>query len=110
MTIDRTQIDGTVVLHVAGRMDAENAALFERECESCIAEGVKRLVINLTDLKYVSSMGLRSFVMIGQKLKEKGGDFRICCLTGLVRQVFEITRINQVLPLHDSLESALVGG
>lgn len=110
MTIDRTQVDGKVVLHVSGRMDAENAVLFEQQCESCIAEGVRALVINLADLKYVSSMGLRSFVMIGQKQKEKGGDFRICCLTGLVRQVFEITRLNQVLPLHDSLESALVGG
>jgi len=110
VTIDRTQVDGKVVLHVAGRMDAENAVLFERECESCIAEGVRSLVVNLTDLKYVSSMGLRSFVMVGQKLKEEGGDFRICCLTGLVRQVFEITRLNQVLLLHDSLESALVGG
>lgn len=110
MTIERTQVDGKVVLHVAGRMDADNAVLFERQCESCIAEGITSLVIDLSELKYVSSMGLRSFVMIGQKLGEKGGDFRICCLTGLVRQVFEITRLNRVLPLHDSLESALVGG
>jgi anti-anti-sigma factor len=110
VTIERTQVDGKVVLHVAGRMDADNATLFERQCESCIAEGVTSLVINLADLKYVSSMGLRSFVMIGQKLREKGGDFRICCVTGLVRQVFEITRLNRVLLLHDSLESALVGG
>lgn len=110
MTIERTQVDGKVVLHVAGRMDADNAILFEQQCESCIAEGVSNLIINLADLKYVSSMGLRSFVMIGQKLREKGGDFRICCVTGLVRQVFEITRLNRVLPLHDSLESALVGG
>lgn len=109
MTIERTEVDGKVVLHVTGRMDAENAVLFERECESCIAEGVSSLVIDLADLKYVSSMGLRSFVVVGQKLREKGGDFRICRLTGLVKQVFEITRLNQVLPLHDSLESALVG-
>ena len=109
MTIERTQVDGKIVLHVAGRMDAESAVLFERQCESCIAEGVTSLVIDLAELKYVSSMGLRSFVMIGQKLRDKGGDFRICCVTGLVRQVFEITRLNRVLPLHDSLESALVG-
>jgi hypothetical protein len=31
-------------------------------------------------------------------------------MTGLVRQVFEITRLNQVFPLHDSVESALMGG
>jgi hypothetical protein len=35
---------------------------------------------------------------------------RICRLTGLVRQVFEITRLNQVFPPHDSVESALLEG
>jgi anti-anti-sigma factor len=55
-------------------------------------------------------MGLRSFVAIAQKLKNKGGDLRICRLTGLVRQVFEITRLNQVVPIYDSVESAVIGG
>jgi anti-sigma B factor antagonist len=98
------------VLHVAGRMDAENAVQFERQCESCISEGFTSLVIDLGDLTYVSSMGLRSFVAAAKKLRDKGGDLRICRLTGLVRQVFEITRLNQVFPPHDSVESALMEG
>ena len=110
MTIERIQIGDKVVLHVAGRMDAENAVQFEQQCLSCLSEGVTKLVIDLGDLRYVSSMGLRSFVVIAQKLQEKGGELRICRLTGLVQQVFEITRLNQVLPLHDSLESALMEG
>jgi anti-anti-sigma factor len=110
VTIEQIQVGGKVVLHVTGRMDAENAVQFEQQCESCISEGATRLVIDVGDLRYVSSMGLRSFVFIAQKLREKGGELRICRLTGLVKQVFEITRLNQVLPLHDSLESALMEG
>ena len=110
MTIERTEIGGKVVLHVAGRMDPENAVQFESQCESCIAEGITSLVVDLGDLTYVSSMGLRSFVVIAQKLREKGGQLRVCRLTGLVRQVFEITRLNRVFPLHDSVESAVMGG
>lgn len=110
MTIEKTQVGDKVVLHVAGRMDAENAVQFERQCESCIAEGFPSLVIDLNDLTYVSSMGLRSFVAAAKKLRDKGGDLRICRLTGLVRQVFEITRLNQVFPPHDSVESALMEG
>ena len=110
MTIERIQVGGKVVLHVAGRMDADNAGQFEQQCQSCIAEGITSLVIDLGDLSYISSMGLRSFVVIAQKLRGKGGELRICRLTGLVQQVFEITRLNQVLPLHDSVESALMEG
>lgn len=110
MTIDRTQVGGKVVLHVAGRMDAENALQFEKRCESCISEGIASLVVDLGDLTYISSMGLRSFVGVGKKLKNTGGQLRICRLTGLVRQVFEITRLNEVFPLHDSVESAVMEG
>ena len=110
MTIEQTQVGDKIVLHVAGRMDAENAVQFERQCESCISEGFTSLVIDLGDLTYVSSMGLRSFVAAAKKLRDKGGDLRICRLTGLVRQVFEITRLNQLFPPHDSVESALMEG
>lgn len=96
------------MLHVAGRMDADNAAAFESQCESCILEGFSSLVIDLGNLTYVSSMGLGAIVKIAKQLRDQGGEVRICCLTGLVRQLFEITRLNQVFPPHESVESALL--
>jgi anti-sigma B factor antagonist len=110
VTIERTQVGDKLVLHVAGRMDAENAAAFESRCESCISEGFTSLVIDLGNLTYVSSMGLGAIVNIAKQLRDKGGEVRICCLTGLVRQLFEITRLNHVFPPHDSVESALMEG
>lgn len=110
VTIERTQIGSKVVLRVAGRMDAENSNQFEQQCEACISEGFTNLVVDLCDLTYISSMGLRSVVAIAKKLRDKGGNLRVCRLTGLVRQVFEITRLNQVFPPHESVESALLEG
>jgi anti-sigma B factor antagonist len=89
-------------------MDAENASQFEQQCESCIAEGYTTIVVDLGELTYVSSMGLGVLVKIARQLRDKGGELRICCLTGLVRQLFEITRLNLVFPPHDSVESALL--
>lgn len=110
MTIERTQVGDKLVLHVAGRMDAENSAAFESQCESCIAEGFTSIVMDLGRLTYVSSMGLSAIVKIAKQLRAKGGEVRICCLTGLVRQLFEITRLDHVFPPHDSVESALTEG
>lgn len=107
VNIDRVQVGDKVVLRVAGRMDVESANQFEPACEACISEGFAKLVVDLGDLTYISSLGLRSFVTVAQKLKDKGGELRLCRLTGLVRQVFEITRLTQLFPLHDSVESAL---
>jgi anti-anti-sigma factor len=109
--IERVQVlDRVVVLRAAGRMDVDSATQFEPACDACIGEGFTRIVIDFGDLTYISSMGLRSVVTIAKKLKEKGGQLRICRQTGLVRQVFEITRLTQLFPVYDTLESALLEG
>ena len=107
VTIELTHVGDKVVVHVAGRMDAENATQFDQKCEACIAEGVTTMVADLEELVYISSMGLRSFIALGKTLQEKGGQLRICRANGLVKQVFTITRINIIFPLHESVESAL---
>ena len=110
VTIERTLVGEKVVLRVAGRMDAESTPAFEAQCESCISEGFSSLVLDLGNLTYVSSMGLGAIVRVAKQLRDAGGEVRICCLTGLVRQLFEITRLNHVFPSHDSVESALMEG
>jgi anti-anti-sigma factor len=110
VTIASRQVGEKVVLVVAGRMDAENAPEFTKECEAWISKGISRLVVDVGDLSYVSSMGLRSFMAIGKSVQDKGGKLLICRQTGLVKQVFEITRMNTIFPPHESVESALAEG
>ena len=94
-------------MRLTGRMDAENALKFEGECESWLAQGIANLVVDAGELAYVSSMGLRSCMTGGKKLQDGGGKLRVCCLAGLVKQVFEITRLDTLFPMHDSVEAAL---
>jgi stage II sporulation protein AA (anti-sigma F factor antagonist) len=107
VNIESTRTGPAVILKVAGRMDAESAPAFEDACKSWVDQGVYRLVIDMSELAYVSSMGLRSFIVVGKLAQAKGGGLRLCRLAGLVKQVFEITRLNSIFPIHDSIESAL---
>ena len=110
LSIEQTQVSDHVVLNVSGRMDAENASRFEEECNQCIAEGHTNLVADLGGLTYVSSMGLRSFLSIAKTLQSKGGALRLCCMKGLVKQVFEITGLMQIFSVYESVESAVLRG
>jgi anti-sigma B factor antagonist len=109
VTIERRQVSNQVVFVVAGRMDAENAPQFEQQCKACVAEGLNGLVVDLGELKYVSSMGLRSFVTVAKTIHDKGGTLRICRLNGLVKQVFEITGLLGSFAVYESVEAALIG-
>lgn len=90
-------------------MDALNATAFEEACTSWIQKGVYELILDMAGLQYISSLGLRSFVVIGQQTKQNGGSLQLCGMTGLVKQVFDITRVASLFPMHDTVASALSG-
>ena len=107
MTIEPTELEKAVLLKVSGRMDAENAHEFEQACEQWITSGRKHLIADVTALQYVSSMGLRSFLSVAQKLQSSSGSLILCGLNGLPRQVFELTRLIGLFPVFDTLPQAL---
>jgi anti-anti-sigma factor len=107
MNIEPTELEKAVVLKVMGRMDAENADDFQQACERWIAQGARHLVADLDGLQYVSSMGLRSFLAVAQKLQSLSGSLILCGLHGLPRQVFEMTRLLSLFPVYDNVEKAI---
>ncbi len=107
MTIETAQLEKAVLLKVSGRMDAESAHEFEQACEKWITRGAKHLIADLDGLQYVSSMGLRSFLAIAQKLQSASGSLILCRLNGLPRQVFELTRLIGLFPVFDTEQQAI---
>jgi anti-anti-sigma factor len=107
MHIEPTQLEKAVLLKVSGRMDAENAHEFEDACQQWISKGAKHLIADVDDLQYVSSMGLRCFLAVAQKLQTASGSLILCGLHGLPRQVFEMTRLISLFPVFDTAQQAL---
>jgi len=107
MNIEPKQLDKAVLIKVSGRMDAENAKEFDQACEAWIAQDAKHLIVDLHELRYVSSMGLRSFLAVAQKLKSISGSLILCGLRGLPLQVFEMTRLTDLFPMYETVELAL---
>ena len=108
LRVEKTQVSGKIVLIVSGRMDAENAPVFEEECMQCVAGEHALLIAELSGLAYISSIGLRSFLSVAKTLQNKGGALRLCGMRGLVKQVFEITGLLQIFSVYDSVESAVL--
>ena len=94
-------------MKVMGRMDAENAGKFQQACEQWIAKGATHLVVELSGLQYVSSMGLACFLAVAKTLQGKAGSMILTGLQGLPKQVFEITHLIGLFPVYDTTDAAL---
>lgn len=107
MEIREERKEGFLVLALAGRLDAANSKVFEDKILATINGGEKQFVIDLSELDYVSSSGLRVFLLASKRLNPAGGKVVLCSLKEPVRQVFDIAGFSSILPIVASREEAL---
>lgn len=110
MNIETSIRGNTGIVVLTGRMDADQATEFENACKHLTTTkggSAKHIVAELTGLKYVSSMGIRAFLMTGQAIQKEGGEFVLVGMGGFVKQVFDMTRITPMMRLAGSVEEAL---
>ena len=107
MEISKKKEDGVVIISVNGRLDAVSSPDFDLELGKLLDDGEASLVFDLNELDYISSAGLRSFLMITKKLKATSGKIALASLKDIVKQVFEVSGFNQIIPIFDSLDEAL---
>ncbi len=107
MTIETSRHGKAAVVTVAGRLDTTTAAQFEQACRDSVGEGVTCLVVDLTNLEYVNSLGLRTFVSLAKRLRASGGALVVCGMKGLVKEVFDMTHLTPLFPTFDTADAAL---
>jgi anti-anti-sigma factor len=106
MTVESTKVGKAVVLKLIGRMDADTCKQFDAAWDRQLEEGVKFLVVDLSELDYINSAGIGSFLRNGKLAAEKGGGLRISGIKGMVKEIFTMTQLITVFPLFDSPEAA----
>src|SRR3974390_3344778 len=88
--------NGWHVIAISGRADHEACAALEKALRSAI-EGNARVAADFSALDYISSAGLRSVVQAARAAQTRGSEFAVCGVTGMVRKVFEVSGLNQIL-------------
>ncbi len=98
---------GAVVVALGGRLDAVTAPEYERQVHELVDAGESRIVIDLAELSYISSVGLRGLLLTSRLLKEKSGQLRFANVTGNVRSVFNMSGFATMFPIDESVAAAL---
>lgn len=107
MKIDVRKEQNGSVAKVRGRIDTMSAEEFGKGLEKAAAEEKTLLVLDLSDLEYISSAGLRVMLSAGKKMKAAGGEVRLAALQGTVQKVFQISGFLTLFKAYDTPEQAL---
>ena len=99
-----------VVLTATGRIDYLVAADFERALLPLLAPfaGSQRsLILDLADVEYISSVGLRVLMIATKTLRGGGARLGVASLQPAVREIFAVSRFDRVVEIFPSVEAAL---
>ncbi|MGH7846311.1 MAG: STAS domain-containing protein [Candidatus Binatia bacterium] len=106
MEISEDRKADVVILLLSGKLDATTAKTFEDKIIGAINSGTRRLVVDLSQLEYISSSGLRVFLLAAKRLNSANGKVVLCALTDHVRQVFELAGFSSIFSIYGSRDEA----
>ena len=108
MTLDIQQVNGGAVFKVAGRLMYEaDSHLFLDKLNSELAQQRRWFVIDLSGVIGMSSTGLGVLISSHRRLKEKNVPFKLAHLSEKVRSVLQITRLNTIFEVYESVDEAV---
>lgn len=112
MEVTHRRLNRVDVLTVTGRVDAATAPRLKQHIDNLFGEGRYRIVLDLAELDYISSPGLRVLIEARKRAREwkitdlEGGDIRIANLPPKIKEVFDLTGFTSLFELFgDTVEA-----
>ena len=99
MEIIKTVKEDVTEIALIGRLDTTTAPELDEELKNLFADGVKNLVIDLKQLEYISSAGLRELLFAQKNIKEDG-KMVIRNVNEEIMEVFDITGFADILTIE----------
>ncbi|MHC4391087.1 MAG: STAS domain-containing protein [Planctomycetota bacterium] len=95
------------VLSLVGEVDAYTFPALQARLEALHEHGSRAIVLDSTELAYMSSAGLGVLKLITNRLREGGGDLRLAALSPKLRKIFDMLGFSRIIRCFDDTEAAI---
>jgi len=107
MEIQKERLGETCVVTVSGRLDGIYSSNFANQVGELITGTNPKILIDFTDIDFVTSAGLRALLMLVKKAKATGSIFALCGVNDQVREVLDISGFTATFSIHANRAEAL---
>ena len=98
--------DVAIALVSVEELDAGNAGEFKRDLAPLL-EANRKIVLDLSRLRFSDSSGLGAFISCLRKVNANGGDLKLCAMSDRVRALFELVQLQRVFDIYSTREEAV---
>lgn len=98
---------GVLVVSVDGQLVVANRQELKQMVLKALEEGESRFVVDFSGTGYIDSSGLGVLVSVSKKIREAGGELRLCGLNEDLRMLFELTKLDTLFTINESRTEAI---
>ena len=107
MTISTESMEGGITrILLDGRLDIQGAAAIDLRM-NVLAGSSKFLLVDLSKVSFLGSMGLRSIIVPAQAVRRRGGKVALFGPVPLVEEVLKASNIGEIIPIFHDLDAAV---
>jgi anti-anti-sigma factor len=107
MDISQSQKEDVTMVALAGRFDAQSAGDVEESFKIALDGGANKILVDMAEVEYISSAGLRVLLSTAKKLTGSSGKLVLCGLKPYVREVFEVAGFTTIFMILPDLDEGL---
>jgi len=101
--------DGLLIVRAAGRVDHGNVATFIEEMRKAFDTNVKRVIVNMKDVGFLTSVGWGTLLSGASGASKRGARVVLCELNGPVKSSYELLSIQETLRSFPTEQDAIKG-
>ena len=103
MEITKEKVNNAWILSPQGKIEHENAPVFQRLVNETIEqEADSNVLIDLSQIDFISSAGLRVFLIIAKAMQKGRRKFGLCDMNELVEEIFQVSGFSQIIKIYPS--------
>jgi anti-sigma B factor antagonist len=99
--IEAVREGSRTLLRLRGELDLGNAPLLESELETADVQRVSALLVDLQELQFMDSTGLRLLLTTDKRLRERGVEFSVTGVSGQVERLFNVSQAGKHLNMFE---------
>ena len=107
LTMDVRKVGSAGIIDIKGDVTAGSEEVLMDAYTEASSDGAKSIVLNFEGLDYMNSSGIGLLVTLLVRAQRQGQTVSAFGLTDHYRQIFELTRLDDAITIHDTEESAL---
>ncbi|WP_029009199.1 STAS domain-containing protein [Azospirillum halopraeferens] len=107
MDINEETRNGILVLKPAGRVDSGTAGAFETRLVQAVNAGQASVVVDMAQLAYISSAGLRALLVAAKRARPAGSRIVLAAMSASIREVFDMSGFTSLFEIHTNADAAI---